>query len=342
MRFPAVVTAGQIADLVGGDPLGRSDAELAGVATLDQAGPGDLSFLSSKRYLPAYRATKASVVLVPPELVSECGGAETVIVVREPVLAVAKIVDQLARSAPAAWGVHPTARIGHGTRWSGRIAVGPEAQLGNDVLLGRDCVIGAQAVLGDGAVVGDQCRIESHATVHGATRLGNRVVVGVGARVGGQGFGFVRTAAGHERIPQVGRCVVGDDVEIGANSTVDRGSLGDTVIGPGTKIDNLVQIAHNVRVGARCVIMAQVGVAGSTDVEDDVMLAGQAGLADHLTVGKGARVAAQSGVIGDITAGSTVSGYPARDHRSVLRQTAALARLAPLVSALERMLERDE
>ena len=148
-------------------------------------------------------------------------------------------------------------------------------------------------------------------------------------------------ARGPERLPQLGRCEVADDVEIGANATVDRGTLGATRIGPGTKIDNLVHIAHNVRIGARCLIMAQVGIAGSVVVEDDVVRAGQAGLADHLTVHRGARVAAQSGIIGDIAAGATVSGYPARRHRDVLRQAAALRRLTPLVQRLERIAHHD-
>jgi len=342
VRFPAIVTAGQIADLVGGQLVGQQDVEIAGVASLERARPGDLSFLNSDRFVDAYRITQASVVLVAPDFANEAGAAPVRIVVSEPALAFAQVLDHVAPSTLVAWGVHPTARIGRGARWEGRVVLEPGAQLGANVRLGSDCVIGEQAVVEDGAILGNACRIESHATVHQGARLGDRVVVRTGARIGGRGFGFVRSETGHERLAQIGQCVLGDDVEVGANSTIDRGSLGDTIIGAGTKIDNLVQIGHNVRVGERCVIMAQVGVAGSTVVEDDVILAGQAGLADHLTVGKKARVAAQSGVIGDIPAGATVSGYPARDHRAVLRQAAALARLSPIVSSLERMLDRHE
>jgi UDP-3-O-[3-hydroxymyristoyl] glucosamine N-acyltransferase len=146
---------------------------------------------------------------------------------------------------------------------------------------------------------------------------------------------------GHEKIPHVGRCIIGDDVEIGANSTLDRGSVDDTVVGPGTKIDNLVQIGHNCRIGARCLLMSQVGVAGSMHVEDDVILAGQVGLAGHFTVGRGARIAAQSGVMADVPAGATYFGYPARPHREALRAVAVLYRLAKIANQLEELVERD-
>jgi UDP-3-O-[3-hydroxymyristoyl] glucosamine N-acyltransferase len=342
VRFPTIVTAGQVADLVGGELIGQPNVELAGVASLEQAGPGDLTFLDSARFLGALRTTQASIVLVTPEFRDATGGPRTRIVIADPTRALVRLFERVAPVPPIRWGVHPTAHVGQGTRWNGRLALGHGAALGRNVRLGRDCVIAEHCVVHDDVELGDRCQLGSHVTLHRGARLGDRVIVHAGARIGGRGFGFVRRETGHEPSPQVGRCILGDDVEVGANSTIDRGGLDDTTVGAGTKIDNLVQIAHNVRVGARCIIMAQVGVAGSTVVEDGVMLAGQAGLADHLTVGSGARVAAQSGVIGDIPSGATVSGYPARNHRSVLRQTAALARLSSMVSSLERMLERDE
>ncbi len=238
------------------------------------------------------------------------------------------------------WGVHPTAVIGRGVCWQGRISIGPSALLGPRVELGEGCEISPFAVVETGAQLGDECRIGSHAIVCGGTHLGNRVTLKPGARVGTPGFAFAsQGSAGHLHVSHVGGCYVEDDVEIGANSTVDRGSIGDTVIGAGTKIDNLVQVAHNVRIGERCLIMAQVGLAGSTIIEDDVMIAGQAGLAGHLAVGRAAKIAAQAGVIGDVAAGSTVSGYPARPHRDVLRQAAALKRLARITPYLERIVE---
>jgi UDP-3-O-[3-hydroxymyristoyl] glucosamine N-acyltransferase len=180
--------------------------------------------------------------------------------------------------------------------------------------------------------------VDAHALLAPGAMLGNRTRVKTGARVGMDGFAWVAGPHGHQRVPHHGPCRVGSDVEIGANATVDRGSLGATEIGDGTKIDNLVHVAHNVRIGHRCMIMAQVGIAGTTTIDDDVQIGGQAGLAGQLHVGARARLAAQAGIIGDVPDAATVSGYPARDHRTVLRQAAALARLTRLVPTLERMI----
>jgi UDP-3-O-[3-hydroxymyristoyl] glucosamine N-acyltransferase len=336
------LTAGQIAELVGGKLIGPDDVVLAGVAPLEGAGPGDIAFLVSARYRSYLAGSAAGAVLLAPSFQNEPAGPATRIIVDDPQQAAVRVLRELHPAARPVWGVHETASLGRGSVWSGRISLGAGARIGRGVRIGADCVLGEQTVIEDGVILGDACRVEPHAVVHSGAVLGDRVLVRTGARVGGKGFGFTAGPSGHEPIPQVGRCIIGSDVEIGANSTVDRGSLGDTVVGAGTKIDNLVQVAHNVHIGEHCIVMAQVGIAGSTVVEDGVLLAGQAGLADHLTVGRGARVAAQSGVIGDIEPGATVSGYPARSHRSVLRQTAALARLAPLVEALERLIPRDD
>jgi UDP-3-O-[3-hydroxymyristoyl] glucosamine N-acyltransferase len=185
--------------------------------------------------------------------------------------------------------------------------------------------------------MGDACRLDDNVVVEDGVRLGARVIVKAGARIGTPGFGFVPSETGHLRMRHPGGCVVGDDVEIGANTTVDSGTVGPTSIGRGTKIDNLVQIAHNVEIGEDCVILAQAGIAGSTVIENGVAIAGQAGLAGHLTIGTGARVAAQSGVIGDVAPGETVSGYPARKHRDVLRQSVALRRITERLDELEAL-----
>ena len=341
MRLATTVTAGRVAELVGGEVMGPTERTLAGVVPLDAAGPGDLAFASAPGTGERLAATRAGAVLVTRELATHVPPGSIAIVVRWPVQAAQHVIAELGPNRPG-WGVHPSAALGRGTRWSGRIRVGPGAVLGRDVTLGEGCEIGAGSVVEDGVRLGAGCRIEAHVTIHRDVVLGDRVVVRTGARVGGPGFGYVREDGRHVRVPQLAGCRIGDDVEIGANTTVDRGATRDTVVGSGSKIDNLVQVAHNVRIGRRCIVMAQVGIAGSSVVEDEVMLAGQVGLADHLTVGKGSRVAAQSGVIGDVAPGATVSGYPARDHRTVLRQTAALARLTPLVTSLERIAQHDE
>lgn len=280
-------------------------------------------------------------MLVAERFAGAESGAASRIVVGDVRLALARVLSAFTQEAAVNWGVASNATIGRGTRWSGRIRLESGAVLGRNVLLGQDCIVERHAVVEDESKIGKECRIGAHAVVFRGTVLGDRVHVKAGARIGGSGFAYAESDAGHAPLPHIGGCWLEDDVEVGANTTIDRGSIGDTVVGAGTKIDNLVQVAHNVRIGKRCLIMAQAGLAGSTVLEDEVLLAGQAGLAGHLTVGRGARVAAQAGVIGDIAAGTTVSGYPARPHREVLRQAAALQKLAPLSRSLERLLESD-
>ncbi|UCD25658.1 MAG: UDP-3-O-(3-hydroxymyristoyl)glucosamine N-acyltransferase [Gemmatimonadota bacterium] len=338
---PEGLAAGTIAELVGGRLVGRADITITGTASLDRAGPLDLSFLDSSRYATQLACSQAGAVLLTSEFADTPAGPNTRIIVSDPRHALIRVMAALYPKESTRWGVHPTATVGRGVRWQGRISLGAHAHLGANVQLGEGCCIGEYAQIGDNATLGDECCIGPHAVVCPSTEIGDRVVIKSGARVGTPGYAFVTDAHGHEPVRHVGRCVIESDVEIGANTTVDRGSLGETVVGKGTKIDNLVQVGHNVRIGQRCLIMAQVGLAGSTVLEDDVILAGQAGLAGHLTVGKGARVAAQGGVIGDIAPGATVSGYPARPHREVLRQAATLSRLTAIAPFLERMVERD-
>jgi UDP-3-O-[3-hydroxymyristoyl] glucosamine N-acyltransferase len=335
------LTADQVARLVGGELIGPGTVRLTAVAPLESAGPGELAFVESSRYLPHLAHSRAGAVLLPPPFRGAVQGPATQIVVPDARAALRTVLLALYPPPGPAWGIHPTALLGRDVRWEGRIAVGAHAILETGARLGADCVIAAHAMIGARARLGAACRVGEHAVIHAEACLGDRVAVHAGARVGGEGFGFVTGVEGSERLPHVGRCEIADDVEIGANTTVDRGGVGTTYIGPGSKIDNLVHVAHNVRIGAHCLIMAQVGIAGSCVVEDGVVLAGQAGLADHLTVHRGARVAAQSGVIGDIAPGATVSGYPARRHRDVLRQAAAVRRLTPLVQRLERIAQHD-
>ena len=336
------VSAEDIAALTGGRLVGPGHVTVARVAPLDRAGPGDLSFLASSRYLPYFQRTRASVVLCKVEHAETRGGPEARVVVADPHSALLAVLPVLYPQPVWESGIHPTAVIGRGAVWEDPVAIGAYAVLGRGVRLGKNARIGAGCVLGEGVDVGDDALFYPHVVCYSGTVVGHRVILHAGVRLGSDGFGYVPGKGGgrHEKIPHVGRCIVGGDVEIGANTTVDRGSVDDTVIGPGTKIDNLVQVGHNVRIGARCLIMGQVGIAGSTHIEDDCIVAGQAGLAGHFTVGRGARIAAQAGVIGDVAPGATVSGYPARDHRELLRAQAALYRLARIVDDVEALVQR--
>jgi UDP-3-O-[3-hydroxymyristoyl] glucosamine N-acyltransferase len=331
------LTAGAIARLVGGTLVGDPELPITGAASLEEAGPGDVTFVTRRAYRGALARSRAAAVFLPPPLSAVAEGPATRILVRDPRAAILRVLEALAPRPDLPWGVHATARLGPRTRWAGRIAVGAGAVVGADVRFGRDCRVGPAAFIGDGAALGDACIVEAHALLAPGATLGHRTRIKTGARIGMDGFAWIAGDHGRRRVPHLGACRVGSDVEIGANATVDRGSLGATEIGDGTKIDNLVHVAHNVRIGQRCVILAQVGIAGTTTIGDDVEIGGQAGLAGQLRVGTRARLAAQAGVIGDVPDAATVSGYPARDHRSVLRQAAALARLTPLLPILERM-----
>ncbi len=337
MTRPITLTTGQIADLVGGQVIGSSNRELNGVAPLKTAQSSDLSFFTSREYLTQFEQSLAGAVLLSLQFQDLDAGPENRIVVEDPQRALIAVLATMYPPAENRWGLATSASVGRNVSWKGRIAVGQNTVIGMGVRFGANCVLGDNVVVGAGTRFGDWCRIDDNVSVHEDCLLGDRVRIKSGARIGTAGFGFADDGAQRERIPHTGRCVIKDDVEIGANTTVDRGTVGDTVVGTGTKIDNLVQIAHNVTVGSGCIILAQVGIAGSTEIGDAVILAGQAGLSGHLTVGDRARVAAQSGVIGDIPPGATVSGYPARNHREVLRQTATLTRLVPIVDEIESL-----
>lgn len=337
----APLTAAEVAALVGGDLVGDGTVPLRGVAPLDRAGAGDLSFLGSGRYLPQFQSSGAGAVLCRAEHRDAHPGPATRIVVENPHGALLRVLERIHPPAPRAVGIHSTAVVEQGAVLGADVSLGPHVVVGAGARLGDRVTVLAGAVIGAGVLVGDDTTLHPGVVLYPGAVIGARVILHAGVRVAVDGFGYVPSAAGHQKIPHVGRCIVGDDVEIGANTCLDRGSVDDTVIGPGTKIDNLVQVGHNCRIGARCIIMSQVGVAGSTRVEDDVILAGQAGLAGHLTVGAGAQVAAQSGVMADLPAGARVFGSPAKPLREALRIIAATSRLSRIVNQLEEVVERD-
>lgn len=333
------LTASVIADLVRGELLGDASAAVAGIAPLDRAGPTDLSFLGAAKYATAFTASSAGVVLVTSELAETSGSARARIIVKNPMEALLSLLPRFHRVPEAPVGVHSTAVIGAGVTLGDGVSVGPYVVIGDGARIGDRTVVGAHCVIGTGVEIGADGHLYSNVTIYPGARIGQRVTIHAGARIASDGFGYVQSGGAHLKIPHVGRCLIEDDVEIGANTTIDRGSIDDTVVGAGTKIDNLVQIAHNVRIGRACLIMAQVGIAGSVRVEDGAMLLGQVGVSGHHTVGKGARLAAQAGVFGDIPAGETWSGYPARPHKEALRAQAALFKLPSLLRRIERLLD---
>jgi len=336
------LTAAAIAERVGGRVIGDPGAIVRRVAPLDRAEPDALSFYAAARYAALFERSRCGVALVSPELAEAAGGPATRVVVAKPHEALLAVIPALYAPEPRTSGIHPTAVLGRGVRLGDGVAVEAHAVIGDGAMLGDRAWVGAGCSIGAESVVGGDSRLHAGVTLYPHTQLGRRVIVHAGARIGVDGFGYVFADGAHQRIPHVGRVVVEDDVEIGANSCIDRGSVGDTVIGAGTKIDNLVHVGHNCRIGRLCLLMAQVGIAGSATLEDGVIAAGQAGLGGHITVGKGARLGGQAGVFGDVPAGATYSGYPARPHRESLRATAATHKLAELLPRLERLLAEAE
>lgn len=336
------VTAAAVAELAGGELHGDPSIVLRSIAPLDRAGPNDLSFLSHARYAAWYANTKAGVVIVGRDLANVAGTPLARVVVDKPTDVMVSLLRLFYRAEPRAVGVHPSAVIAPTAVLGAGVTVDAHAVIQDGVTIGDGCWIGANCVVGVGSTLGRDVRLHASSTCYPFVELGDRVMLHSGARVGREGFGFVPATSGVVRIPHAGRCVLEHDVEIGANSNVDRGSVDDTVIGAGTKIDSLVHVAHNVRIGRMCFIIAQVGIAGSTRLEDGVQIGGQAGIGGHLTIGARAQVGAQGGVFGDVPAGETWSGYPARPHKESLRASAALFRLTKIIRPLERLIARSE
>ena len=317
--------------------MGDGAATVTGIAPLDRAQSHHLTFLSSARYAHLLASADAGVLLVTPELAESPGAARARVLVAKPHDAMLSLLAQLHPPIVRVPGIHPTVVLGRGVMLGDDVSLGAYVVVGDGARIGARSQLHAHVVVGAGVEIGEDCEVFPGATLYSGASLGARVTVHAGARIGSDGFGYVYRDGAHAKIPHVGRCIVESDVEIGANTTIDRGSIDDTVIGAGTKIDNLVHIAHNVRIGRLCLIIAQVGIAGSVRVEDGAVLGGQVGISGHHTIGRGAKLAAQAGVFGDIPAGETWSGYPARPHREALRAQAAMFRLPSLMRALERL-----
>jgi UDP-3-O-[3-hydroxymyristoyl] glucosamine N-acyltransferase len=336
------LTARAVADLVGGRVVGDEGVLLAAVGPLDRADGRTLAFLGSSRYLKAFKGSTAGAVLLREEHASEPQGPATRIVVADPHRAIHLIAARLYPQEEHAPGIHPTALLGAGVELGDGVSIGPYAVLGRRVRLGARAVIGAGTIIGDDVTIGADAVADAHVTIYSGCTLGARVLLKSGAVIGGPGFGYTEGDQGPSRLLHVGAVILEDDVEVGSHTCVDRGSLGDTVVGRGTKIDNLVQVAHNVRIGARCLIAGQAGIAGSSHLGQGVLVGGGGMISGHLTIGDGARIGGGSGITSHVPAGEAWSGMPARPHREALRTLAALQRLAAVAARLEALVtEKD-
>jgi UDP-3-O-[3-hydroxymyristoyl] glucosamine N-acyltransferase len=330
----------EIASLVNGEARAGADLDrrISAIAPLDRAAPSDLSFLDSPKYVTQAGATVAGACLTTQRFVDALPSRVSVLTVREPYRAFVEVARALFPDAlrpsslfeaggAAAGARHPGAHVHPSARLENGVTVDPGAVIGAGAEIGSGTVIGPGAIIGAQVRIGRDCSIGPNASIMHAL-IGDRVIIHPGCAIGQDGFGFVRGPRGAHKVPQIGRVIIQDDVEIGANSTVDRGAIRDTVIGEGSKIDNLVQIAHNVSIGRHCLLAAQVGISGSSTLADGVIMGGQAGVADHLTIGAGAMLAAQTGLMNDVPAGGRWAGTPARSAKQWFREVATLEQLA--------------
>jgi UDP-3-O-[3-hydroxymyristoyl] glucosamine N-acyltransferase len=320
---------GELAELSGARLGGGVDGKqlITDVAPLETAGPEDITFLDNRKYLDAFAGSRAGAAFVDERFAERAPAGMALLLTKEPYKAFARAAQAFYPAKPVIPGIAPTAIIGPAATVPADCEIGPYVVIEAGARLGARCQIGAHTVIGQAVELGDDCRVGPHVTLSYCV-IGARVVLHPGVRIGQPGFGFAPDREGPVKIPQLGRVVIGDDVDIGANTTIDRGSGHDTVIGPGTMIDNLVQIGHNVVLGRGCILAGQVGISGSTKLGDFVMAGGQAGFAGHLNIGTAARVAAQAGLMRDVEPGSTVAGAPAVAITSFWRQVAVLQRLA--------------
>lgn len=331
----------ELATIVGGEVEGDAEVEIHGVAGIREARAGEITFVANPKYEEFMATTAASAVIASPQMAS----SKPVIRIQNPYFAFLQVLNLFAEDAAVRYpgGIHETAVIDPSAELGEDVGVGPFCQIGRGVSIGPRSTVLAGTFIGDDVEIGEDCLIYPNVTIRERCSLGDRVILQPGVVVGADGFGFAKEGKTHHKVPQIGRVVLEDDVEIGANSCVDRATTGETRVKKGSKVDNLVQIAHNVVIGEDSVIAAQAGISGSTELGRGVVLAGQAGLVGHITLGNGAVVGAQGGVTKSVPPNTTVSGYPAREHSKARRlwaHTAMLPELFKRVRELEAELER--
>jgi len=325
-------TVGQLAALIEGAVEGDENIAIRGISSIEDAQDGDITFAENDKLLTSAERSRASAVITSASSRALAGSSahKPLIRVKNPRFAFAQALRIFAPEPKVYKGIHPTAVIGDNVKFGRNTSVHALAVIGDNVRLGENCVVYPFAYIGDNVTVGDNCVIFPQVVLHDDTEIGNAVVIHSGSILGTDGFGYMFIENRHYKIPQIGRVIIEDDVEIGANVTIDKARTGSTRIGAGTKIDNLVHIGHNVTVGKNCVIVAQVGVSGSVEIGDGVILAGQVGIKDHVTIGDGTIVAAKTGVIGDLPPQSFVSGVYGRPHGNEMRAQALFSKLPEL------------
>ena len=331
-------TTAEIARLVGGQVVGDSGAVLNNFATIESARPGDLTFAENEEFFSRAENSAATAIIADKRFSS---AKKTLIQVPNARVAFAKALTLFFPEKKFPAGIHPTAVVAASAIIDSTVHIGPHCVVGERAHIGARGVLQAGAVVGDNCVLAEDVNLFPNVTLYPRTQIGNRVRVHANSVIGSDGFGYVQDGPVHRKVPQIGNVIIGDDVELGAGVTIDRGALGSTVIGRGTKIDNLVQIAHNVQVGEGCLLVAQVGIAGSSKLGNYVVLAGQVGVAGHLKIGNQVIVGAKSGVMSDIPDGEKWLWIPAQPDRDAKRQALALQRLPDLlrrVAELERKL----
>ncbi len=327
-----------IANEIQGRVVGDGALLVRGVCGIKEAKAGDLTFLANPKYLAQAAFTQASAIIVGPDVLV---AGKTVIQTENPSLAFSRVVSMIKEDlTPRLQGVHPSAVIHPSASIGEGAGIGPYVVVERDVKIGAGTVICAGTYIGQKTVIGAHCLIYPHVTIREDVTLGSRVIIHSATVVGSDGFGYLTIEGAHMKIPQMGTVVIEDDVEIGACVTIDRARFDKTLIGRGTKIDNLVQIAHNVRIGENCFIIALAGIAGSAAIGDNAIIAGQVGVAGHVQVGDGAMVAAQSGITKDVPAGMKMFGTPAQEYKQAVREMGLVSRLGQYVDRLAALEER--
>ncbi|MEW6714534.1 MAG: UDP-3-O-(3-hydroxymyristoyl)glucosamine N-acyltransferase [Nitrospirota bacterium] len=328
----------EIAGIIGGSIVGNPDVEITGASGINEARQGDITFLSGKKKSPDLSGIKASAIIVKEEIKGLAPAS--MLLIDNPYLAYAKALELFHKKPYKPSGISSKAVIGNNVSFGNDVSIYPLAYVSSNAQIGSRVSIFPGAYIGEGVIIGDNSVIFPNVSIMEGTRIGMGVTVHSGTVIGSDGFGYVPVSGTYYKMPQVGGVIIEDEVEIGANVTIDRATTADTIIGLGTKIDNSVHIAHNVKIGRHCIIVAQVGIAGSVEIGDGVIIGGQAGVIEHMKIGNGAVISAKTGVTEDIPDGQTTSGYPSMPHKDWLRTQSSLRRLPEYIKRIHELERR--